>query len=201
MAKKEPLRILADTDIDLIIAADQNGNRLEFSVENFKELPEKEWKKLSPEGIASYISTREAVKRGNESLSDPPLPAFSITPEGASATAQLSVEGRDPKMHYAYVRPYEVGIRERQGYVKANQESDKDLIVFNRRGSTPFVGTVANPELVLMKIPEKKFQEEILGPSVRESQRNNGNLESTTAERIEQQGVIVNRTGGKKNGK
>lgn len=187
-----PLLISKDTDINLIFETDKAGGSLQFSVESFKELKEKEWKKLSPFGIASYIASREAYKRQGESKA-PPLPPYSITPEGVSATQQLQVEGRDPNMHYAYVLPSQVNLRKRQGYVEANEDSDKDLDVFNRRGSTPIVGTVAKPELILMKVPKEHFEKNILGAWVRESRINNGQVAEVTAQSLEKQGVIANR--------
>lgn len=190
-SSKEPLLITKDTDLDLIYAADTAGNPLQFSTKSFKELTEKEWKKLSKEGVASYIVSREAVKRQEESLSNPPLPPYSITPAGVSAQEQIRVEKRDPKMHYAYVLPGQVEHRRRQGYVVANTSADEDLEVFNRRASTPIVGTVAKPELVLMKIPEEIFRKDIIGASVRESQQNNGQVEQTTKNAMERQGVIA----------
>jgi hypothetical protein len=167
-----------------ILTADKEGKLLVFDYDNFRTLAEDVWKDLSAQNVKSYMITQSAVKKSGESLDNPPIEMFKINPERATATAQIKVEGRDPKFHYAYRRPDELAQVRAEGGVVVK---DKDIIAFNKQGSTPIVGLLGKPELVLVKTPVEIYESN-RRRCEDESRRLDGNVIPDAEEAIKQQG-------------
>lgn len=175
-----------------IVKADKAGLKLIFNPERFRVLPEKVLKQLSYKNVMAYTVVREAWKRINEaeeSMSNPPFPAYAITPEYASATAQLAIHGGDKKKwHYCWKRPDEVGGCLAVGYVYAD---DKEIRAFNRdkKTSAPIVGVAGNVELILLKIPVAKYKA-LQRIHQDESRRLDGAVKENAKEAMRRQGLV-----------
>ena len=171
-----------------ILEANNKGIQLVFDLESFKELPEAVLNQLSYKNTMAYQMTRNASKKVEESSDLSPLPAYAVTPEYASASAQLVAKGQDPKFHYCFKRPDEIGACRAMGYVFAK---DPKIQCFNRDAAgVPIVGVAGNVELVLMKIPIEKYRA-LRQVAEDESKKRDGAVADTAGENIKKQGLKV----------
>lgn len=183
---RQVLKVTDKTTLKAIEEADKKGDALLFDLERFKVLPKEFIQKLSIENVMAYGVSKEAHRKRTESLDDPPLPAYAITPTFASARKQLKVDNLDPKFHYCFKRPDEIGQCLAIGYVFVY---NTEVNGFNYDASGRIiVGVIGHVELYLMKTPVENY-EAIMRESEEDSRRRNGAVEDTAIEKIGKQGV------------
>lgn len=152
--------ITIDTDPQDVVQYDNERKNLVFSGEpgKFLELPDEVIDQLSNRSKTAYFSAyglHEWYQRnaGEERVSD----HIKVSPRLATATAQLEVSNKDPKMHYCWKRTDEKYLSERDGYRVA---SDPALKTFREDADNTVrtVGSDGDTELILMKIPKEDFE-------------------------------------------
>jgi hypothetical protein len=152
--------ITIDTSPEDVVQYDNERKNLIFSGEpgKFLELPDEVIDQLSSRSKQAYFSAYGLhewyLKNAAEDrVSD----RIKVSPRLATATAQLEVTNKDPRMHYCWKRTDEKYISERDGYRVA---SDPALKTFRQDADTTVrtVGSDGETELILMKIPKEDFE-------------------------------------------
>ena len=158
VAKKSKISITVDTEPKDVVELDQKGFLLIFDheVERFRELPDEVVQELGYENRVNYGVARGvflALKKDG----DRPFHGIEILPPmAASAGRRLEVTGLGPGMHACWKRPDELVQAGMLGY-KIVQGGG--VQTFAQKGDgTHRVGAFGKDELILMEIPQEKFE-------------------------------------------
>lgn len=188
-------QVSATTPIEVVSRKDNEGVVLVFSEDDFQELPVKVVESLSRTNKERYFLTLGAFRYLAEKRKFAGLPDLGIVAAGASATQQLDVDGKDPSMHYVWKRPDELQKCLRDGYVTCTEE---EVVTFSPRGSSIHtVGVMGNTELILMKIPQERYDADQRDQAERKRLRDEG-MEQQAREEISKIGPLYDPKGAKR---
>jgi len=159
VAKRSKISITLDTSPEDVVELDSKGFELffEHDVGRFKELPEETVRELGYENRVSYGIARGVWLALKKEEVNGPTPGLQILPpKAASAGRRLEIMGQKTGTHYCWKRPDELVQAGMNGYKIVQGDG---VQTFAERGDgTHRVGAFGQDELVLMQIPQEKFE-------------------------------------------
>jgi len=181
-----------DTPMEKVVELDNNGVELEFDhhPEKFLRLPSDVTRELSYNNKQRYFVSKGMAEETLD-LSAYDQRMFKPEPGRAMATDRLEVLNKDPNFHYCWKRPDELQHCKMDGYVIAD---DRQLGTFHGDvGSARTVGADGKTELVLMKLPKEKYQQQ-RAANKELNQRRKAGVEQDAKAFIERKGGAPART-------
>jgi hypothetical protein len=158
--------ILLDTTVSQIVNWDKAGDRLVFDYEKLRLLPDEVVQELHHENKTAYIvakSVNDTVRRHEaERAAGERGPIGStvevIAPLGGSATGRLRLKQKDPKFHYCFKRTDEINDCLDEGYQIVNGDDPVKSPGARGPSGTRRISHHGEDELILLKIPESRYQ-------------------------------------------
>ena len=183
--------ISLDTDPQAVAQWDLDGIIFEYDFDNFLELPDKVVAALGHANTASYFISKtiadklkeqekereEGVRRGKD---EPRISAGKETSSlnliGGTATSRTEVSGGRPNTHYCLKLPEQISEALDAGYSLVDASDPVKTPGMTKVGGSRRISRHGEDELVLLKIPEERYQEHIhavsaLSKGARESVR------------------------------
>ena len=157
-AARSKVGVGLDMSMEDVIELDSKGFALQFSSEvgAFRELDEETERALGYENRVNYGVARGMWLALKKDVGRPEGRLEIMPPLAASAGRRLDVDGQEPGWHYCWKRPDELSQAGMAGYSLVQGGSEK---TFAEKGDgTHKVGAFGQTELVLMKIPQEKFE-------------------------------------------
>ena len=161
MEKSKKIHITVDKKKEDVLRLDKVGYELTFdeSLEKFPEYDDEFIKELSFVNQRNYFVAQGLHIGAKRVAEEQPsgLEIMPVTPRDGMATSRLQVFKKKPGFHYAWRRPDELREAQMQGYSIVGDEVE----TFASSGSKGHheVSAFGQTELVLMKIPQKIFEE------------------------------------------
>lgn len=157
--KKSKVSITIDTSAEDVLRLDNEGYQLLFSAEPgaIPVLDEDQTRALGYDNRVNY-GIALALSKEAEKRKDQPKPVLGEikAPLAASAGRRLEVIGAPKGVHYCWKRTDELHEAGLAGYTFAGDEVQTYA---TRVGTTHRISALGNDEMILMKIPQERFEE------------------------------------------
>ncbi len=169
------VRMASSMEDEYILSLEKKGVKMIFDGEDFRILPDEIVKELSFENQRNYFVAQGVSKqiakskaRKDAGFGDIQI----IDPLKGKPVSKLEVRNQQKGMHYCWKRPDEIEGCKQLGYEMAEAEA-KTKGASRASSSHVIVDKQGKDDLVLMKIPERVFQQHLQANAL-ESRRRSG---------------------------